>query len=204
MFRKMTKAAPWPIPISVIRKSDGENVVLGYLNIKGIKTIKYFKKMRHFNINFLNFSFQKILRKELLESFYEADFVGVPIQEYYHGYTSSVRKFEMSITDYFNFDVRKYVDNHFQLEFVKNPENNKLKNEYAQKLISNKKIGLISHFKLDDFLADHNSTVVAQTKIPKRDLRDKIGERPELQFTDRDGKPDGTPKYDLVQLYELL
>lgn len=160
-------------PISVIRKSDGENVVLGYLNIKGIKTIKYFKKMRHFNINFLNFSFQKILRKELLESFYEADFVGVPIQEYYHGYTSSVRKFEMSITHYFNFDVRKYVDNHFQLEFVKNPENNKLKNEYAQKLISNKKIGLISHFKLDDFLADHNSTVVAQTKIPKRDLRDK-------------------------------
>ena len=33
----------------------------------------------------------------------------------------------------------------------------------------------------------------------ERDLRDKIGERPELQFTDRDGKPDGTPKYDLVQ-----
>ena len=27
----------------------------------------------------------------------------------------------MSITHYFNFDVRKYVDNHFQLEFVKNP-----------------------------------------------------------------------------------
>ena len=37
----------------------------------------------------------------------------------------------------------------------------------------------------------------------ERDLRDKIGERPELQFTDRDGKPDGTPKYDLVQpIYE--
>ena len=36
-----------------------------------------------------------------------------------------------------------------------------------------------------------------------RDLRDKIGERPELQFTDSDGKPDGTPKYDLVQpIYE--
>jgi tRNA nucleotidyltransferase/poly(A) polymerase len=37
----------------------------------------------------------------------------------------------------------------------------------------------------------------------ERDLRDKIGERPELQFTDSDGKPDGTPKYDLVQpIYE--
>ena len=161
------------LPISVIRKSDGENVILGYLNINGIKTIKYFKKLRHFNINYFNFSFQKILRKELLESFYEADFVGVPIQEYYYGYTSSVRKFELLITDHFKFDINKYVDNHFQLEFVKNPKNNKLKNELAQKLISNKKIGLISHFRLDDFLAEHNSIVTAQTKIPKRDLRDK-------------------------------
>ena len=57
------------IPSSIIRKSDGENVIIGYKNIKGIKLRKYLKKLRHFNISYFNFSFQKFFRKELINSF---------------------------------------------------------------------------------------------------------------------------------------
>ena len=87
------------IPLSVIRKSDGENVIIGYRNIKGIRLIKYIKKLRHFNISYFNFSFQKLFRKELINSFHDADYIGVPIKYFYYGYTSSVRKFEPKITE---------------------------------------------------------------------------------------------------------
>ncbi len=53
------------IPSSIIRKSDGENVVIGYKNVKGIRLIKYLKKLRHFNISYFNISFQKFFRKEV-------------------------------------------------------------------------------------------------------------------------------------------
>ena len=159
------------IPSSIIRKSDGENVIIGYKNIKGIKLRKYLKKLRHFNISYFNFSFQKFFRKELINSFYDADYIGVPIKYFYYGYTSSVRKFEPKITNYFSFNKEKYVDNHFQLEFIKLPNKNKLKNPIAEKLITNKKIGLITHFNLNDFFLKFNSKVLYQKSIPKRDLR---------------------------------
>ena len=159
------------IPSSIIRKSDGENVIIGYKNIKGIKLRKYLKKLRHFNISYFNFSFQKFFRKELINSFYDADYIGVPIKYFYYGYTSSVRKFEPKITNYFLFNKEKYVDNHFQLEFIKLPKKNKLKNPLAEKLITNKKIGLITHFDLNDFFLKFDSKVLYQKSIPKRDLR---------------------------------
>ena len=46
-----------------------------------------------------------------------------------------------------------------------------LNNPLAQELISNKKIGLISHFELSKFLSKFNSKVISQISIPKRDLR---------------------------------
>lgn len=159
------------IPTSVIRKSDGENVIIGYRNIKGIRLRKYLKKLRHFNISYFNFSFQKFFKQELVNSFYDADYIGVPIKSYYHGYTSSVRKFEPEITNFFGFNKEIFVDNHFQLEFVKLPDQNKLKNPLSEKLISNKKIGLITHFNLDNFFLKFNSKVICQASIPKRDLR---------------------------------
>ena len=159
------------IPSSIIRKSDGENVIIGYKNIKGIKLRKYLKKLRHFNISYFNFSFQKFFREELINSFYDADYIGVPIKYFYYGYTSSVRKFEPKITNYFLFNKEKYVDNHFQLEFIKLPKKNKLKNPLAEKLITNKKIGLITHFDLNDFFLKFDSKVLYQKSIPKRDLR---------------------------------
>ena len=159
------------IPASFIRKSDGENVIIGYRNIKGIKLKKYLKKLRHFNISYFNISFQKFFRNELIHSFYNADYIGVPIKQNYYGYSSSVRNFESIITEYFKFDITKYVDNHFQLEFVKNEDTNMLNNPMAQELISNKKIGLISHFDLSEFLSKFNSQIVSHISIPKRDLR---------------------------------
>ena len=159
------------IPTSIIRKSDGENVIIGYNNIKGIKFRKYLKKLRHFNISYFNFSFQKFFRQELVNSFYNADYIGVPIKYFYYGYTSSVRKFEPEITKYFSFNKKKYVDNHFQLEFIKIPNKNSLNSPIAEELISNKKIGLITHFNLNDFFLKFNSKVKYQISIPKRDLR---------------------------------
>ena len=159
------------IPTSIIRKSDGENIIIGYGQVKGIRLKKYLKKLRHFNISYFDFSFQKYLKKELLESYYNADYIGVPIKEKYFGYTSSVRKFETQITNHFNFNRNKLVDNHYQLEFIKNKNNDILKNSLAQELISNKKIGLITHFNLSDFLYKFNSEVICQNSIPKRDLR---------------------------------
>ena len=159
------------IPTSIIRKSDGENIIIGYGSVKGIKLKKYIKKLRHFNISYFNFKFQNFFKKELINSFYEADFIGVPIKHNYYGYSSSVRKFEKNITDYFDFDQNKYVDNHFQLEFLKKENENRLINPLAEKLISNKKIGLITHFNLNNFISEFNSSVICQIGIPKRDLR---------------------------------
>jgi len=159
------------IPTSVIRKSDGENIIIGYKKVKGIKARKFFKKLRHFNISYLNFQFQIFFRDELVNSYYNADYIGVPIKNHYYGYTSSVRKFELDITNHYKFNTDIYVDNHYQLEFLKIPNENKLKNSIAQSLISDKKIGLISHFNLNSFFQEFNSEVVSQISIPKRDSR---------------------------------
>jgi hypothetical protein len=159
------------IPSSFIRKGDGENIIIGYNHIKGIRLRKYLKKIRHFNISYFNISFQKFFRNELIKSFYEADYIGVHTQYYYYGYTSSARRFEREVTEHFQFNKNKYIDNHFQFEFIKKENSNLLHNPLAQDLISNKKIGLITHFNLSDFLSNFNSEVIFQTSIPKRDLR---------------------------------
>ena len=54
-------------------------------------------------------------------------------------YPLPVRKYDFEITDYYKLNInKKLVDSHFHLDFVKNHKNNNLKNQLAQKLISNK------------------------------------------------------------------
>ena len=43
-------------PASIIRKSDGENIIIGYGSVKGIKLKKYIKKLRHFNISYFTYN----------------------------------------------------------------------------------------------------------------------------------------------------
>lgn len=157
-------------PLSVIRKGDGENIIIAYGIHNGIRLKKYVKKLRHFNIRYYDFKFQKFFRSELVNSFSNADFLGVPSKIHYHGYSSSVRKFDFEITNHFQLNKNKsLIDSHFHLEFVKNPKNENLLNPIAQKIISNKKIGIISHFQIDKFLNYHNSEIIDQFSIPKRD-----------------------------------
>ena len=151
--------------LSVIRKGDGENVIIGFNRIKGIKLIKYMRKLRHFNISWYDIKFQKLFKSELIQSFNNADYIGIAKD---HSY-SSIRKFDAEITSYYNLDKKQLVDSHFHLEFVKNPENNELMNPIAQDLISNKKIGIISHLNISNFLKLHNSKIITQLSIPKRD-----------------------------------
>ena len=66
LLKTIIKRVEQCIPTSVVRKSDGENIILGYLNIKGIKTRKYFKKLRHFNINILILNFNFFLEMNYL------------------------------------------------------------------------------------------------------------------------------------------
>ena len=61
-----------------------------------------------------------------------------------------------------------FVDSHFHLEFVKDPNSQKLLNERAQNIIENKKIGLISHLNINSFIKLHKSKIVIQYKLPKR------------------------------------
>lgn len=157
-------------PTSVVRKGDGENIIIGYGICDGIKFKKYLKKLRHFNIRYLDVSFQKLFKNELIESYLSSDFLGVPLEQHYLGYTSSVRKYDFEISNYYGLDTsKKLIDSHFHLEFVKNPNNSNLKNNLAQNLISNKKIGIISHFNVNSFLEQHSSIVIKQLSIPKRD-----------------------------------
>ena len=108
---------------AVVRKGDGENVLIGFNKIKGISINKYLKKLKHFNIRKLDFKFQNFFKK-LIESFMNADYLGIAKDYSY----SSIRKFDNEITKYYKLDVKNLIDSHFHLEFVKNPNNNQLMN----------------------------------------------------------------------------
>tara|TARA_Y100000996_G_scaffold630_1_gene571 strand:- start:1233 stop:2015 length:783 start_codon:yes stop_codon:yes gene_type:complete len=151
--------------LSIVRKGDGENVIIGYKVVNGIKMIKYLRKLRHFNISITNFKFQNFLKDELVKSFLNADFLGVAKDYSY----SSIRKFDSIISKYYQFNSNTYIDSHFHLEFAKKPNSMNLLNNHAQDIISNKKIGIVTHFNINSFLEHHNSKVVIRYKIPKRE-----------------------------------
>ena len=54
----------------------------------------------------------------------------------------------------------------FHMEFIKYPNKKELDISVARKIISNKKIGIISCFDVSNFLARHNTIVKKWIKIP--------------------------------------
>ena len=164
LLNVINKSIDLGTPLSVIRKGDGDNVLIGFNKIKGIKLSKYLKKLKHFNIRRYDIKFQKYFISELIKACDDADYLGIAKDDSY----SSIRKYEPDIIKYYKWGNKKLFDSHFHLEFVKNPKNNNLQNSLAQKVISNKKIGIISHLDLASFLKEHNSEVVEQISIPKR------------------------------------
>ena len=80
-------------PLSVIRKGDCENVIIGFNRIKGIKLIKYLRKLRHFNISWYDIKFQQFFKSELIQSFNNANYIGIAKDYSY----SSIRKFDSEI-----------------------------------------------------------------------------------------------------------
>ena len=96
----------------------------------------------------------------MINSCNKADYIGIAKDYSY----SSIRKYEPEIIKYYNWEKKNLIDSHFHLEFVKNPKNNNLLNPSAQKIISNKRIGIISHLNLHDFLHAHNSKIIILQK----------------------------------------
>ena len=67
LLKIIEKSIDEGLPLSVVRKSDGENVLIGFNKIKGISINKYLKKLKHFNIRKLDFKFQNFFKKKLIE-----------------------------------------------------------------------------------------------------------------------------------------
>lgn len=164
LLNNINKSVQLKAPLSVIRKGDGDNVLIGFNKIKGIKLSKYLKKLKHYNIRRYDLKFQKYFIDEMIKSCEDADYLGIAKDNSY----SSIRKFEPKIIEYYGWKNKKLFDSHLHLEFIKNPQNNNLKNSIAQEIISNKKVGLISHLDLTNFLKIHNSKIIKQIIIPER------------------------------------
>ena len=91
------------IPLSVIRKGDGDNVLIGFNKIRGIKLSKYFKKLKHYNIRRYDIKFQKYFISELIKSCDDADYLGIAKDNSY----SSIRKYESDIIEHYNWGNKK-------------------------------------------------------------------------------------------------
>ncbi|MCF7796635.1 MAG: hypothetical protein K9N11_04205 [Lentisphaeria bacterium] len=158
------------VPTSIIRKSDGENVVLGYGVIPSIPTRWYYKKMYHYNVYPWQFRFHLFLRSQLILAFQLADYLGISKPEHRHGLWSQ----EEEILRNFRLEGLVYCDMNFHMDFIKYPARSNLVNPEAEKLIAGRRVGLITHRNLDAFFARFDSKVVFQTEIPKRRSRVQI------------------------------
>ena len=154
-------------PSSFIRKSDGENIMLMYGILNSIPFRNYRKKLVHYNISIWDISFQLLIRSELIKSFSNASLLGISLPEHRHGFW----EIEEDILSYFSLSNQKYGDVNFHMGFIKIPHNNKLMNPIAQNIITNRKIGIISHCKVEKFLLQYNSKVIIRLEIPKRRAR---------------------------------
>ncbi|MCF7802169.1 MAG: hypothetical protein K9N34_09150 [Candidatus Marinimicrobia bacterium] len=158
------------IPTSVIRKGDGENMVLGYGLIPTIPRKWYYKKMYHFNVYPWQIRFQLFLRTQLVLAFQQADYLGISKPEHRHGLWSQ----EEEILRIFGLENRVHCDMNFHMDFIKYPSQYRLVTSEAEKLVTGRRVGLITHRSLDDFFAHFDSKVVFQTKIPKRRSRVEV------------------------------
>ena len=155
------------IPSSFIRKGDGENIVLSYGSIKSIPFFKYKKKLVHFNIPIWDISFQLFIRSELINAFSNATLLGISTVGHRHG--SWVM--EEQILNYYLLQDLSHCDMNFHMGFIKLPNRDALQNSIGEEIITNRKIGIISHFKVESFLKKYNSKVLTCIEIPKRRAR---------------------------------
>ena len=150
------------IASSFIRKGDGENIVIGYKKIDGIKFKDFNRMMRIMNVRLFNYKFQEFIRKSLVESFNNCSVLGISKENHRFGHW----EIEEKILALLDFRSNKYCDMNFHMEFIKYPNKNELDISVARKIISNKKIGIISCFDVSDFLARHNTIVKKWIKMP--------------------------------------
>ena len=151
-------------PGSYIRKGDGENIFLGYRKLNQISFFKYRKKLIHFNIRIWDKQFQTFLKEELAQSCRIATILGISLPEHRHGFWS----IEKEIIHLLSLENLQYGDVNFHMEFIKLPRKNKLMNPIAEDIIRNRKIGIISHCAVENFLNHYNSKVIVRLEIPKR------------------------------------
>ena len=151
-------------PSSFIRKGDGENIFLGYKKLPKIPFLKYRKKLIHFNIRIWDRQFQTLLKKEFTEACRSATILGISPPEHRHGFWS----IEEEIISMLSLENIQYADVNFHMEFIKLPRKNKLMNPIAEDIIRNRKIGIISHCAVENFLNHYNSKVIVRLEIPKR------------------------------------
>jgi len=151
-------------PASFIRKGDGENIFLGYKILPKISFFKYRKKLIHFNIRIWDKQFQTFLKKEFTEACRSATILGISPPEHRHGFWS----IEEEIIPMLSLENIQYGDVNFHMEFIKLPHNNKLMNPMAEDIIRNRKIGIISHCAVENFLNHYNSKIIVRLEIPKR------------------------------------
>ena len=155
------------IPSSFIRKGDGKNIVLGFRSIANIPFLKYRKKLVHFNIKLWDISFQIFLKKELLTACCSATILGISPLENRHGFWA----LEDEILSHFSMNDRVFGDVNFHMGFIKFPNRDTLRNSIAETIITNRKIGIIGHLKVEGFLKKYNSKVLTRIEIPKRRAR---------------------------------
>lgn len=158
------------IPTSIVRKGDGENMVLGYGLLPTIPRKWYYKKMYHYNVYPWQIRFQLFLRTQLILAFQRADFLGISKPEQRHGLWSR----EIDILRIFGLENQPHCDMNFHMDFIKYPHQYKLVTTDAENLITGRRVVLITHRYLDDFFAHFESQVVFQTKIPERRSRVQV------------------------------
>ena len=154
-------------PTSVIRKGDGENLVLGYGVLPDVSRKWYFKKLYHFNVYPWQIAFQLFLRTELIRTYQNADFLGISLPEHRHGHWS----LEEDILRLFGLEQIPSFDMNFHMALIKYPNEYRLVTPVAEKLVSGKRIGLITHRDLTEFFNHFESEVVVRLEIPKRRSR---------------------------------
>ena len=76
------------------------------------------------------------------------DYLGIAPENHRHGSW----RFEEKILKKFNFSTAQYCDMNFHFKFIKIPGEDKLKSDIAEKIISNKNVGVISCFNIEQFL----------------------------------------------------
>ena len=151
-------------PASFIRKGDGDNIILAYGIVDSIPFHRYRKKLIHYNIPVWDFPFQLFVRSELVKAFTNATLLGISSIEHRHGFWAK----EEEILNYFLLQEISRCDMNFHMGFIKMPHENNLMNPLAEEIISNRKMGIISHCEVENFLNYYDSKIITRIEIPKR------------------------------------